>query len=127
MINTIGMIGTGNMGSAILRGIVEADYVKAGHIVAYDTSSRRLNELEEDIPGVIVARDCLEVAEKADLIILAIKPIYVKDVIDEIKPALDGKAVLSIAAGWTVHMLESALAGTTATYLRVMPNTPALV
>ena len=93
MITTIGMIGTGNMGSAILRGIVEAEYVKASMIVAYDTSSRRLHELEEDIPGVVIAGDCLEVAEKADLIILAIKPIY----------------------------------GTSATYLRVMPNTPALV
>ena len=55
MIQTIGMIGTGNMGSAILRGIVEADYVKAGQIVAYDTSSRRIRELEEDIPGIISA------------------------------------------------------------------------
>ena len=127
MINTIGMIGTGNMGSAILRGIVEADYVKASQIIAYDTSSRRMNELSEDLPGIMIARDCLEVAEKADLIILAIKPIYVKDVIDEIHSGLDGKAVLSIAAGWTVSMLENALYGTTATYLRVMPNTPALV
>ena len=127
MISTIGMIGTGNMGSAILRGIVEAQYVKASQIVAYDTSSRRLRELEEDIPGVSIAQDCLDVAEKADLIILAVKPIYVKDVIEEIHPALNGKAVLSIAAGWTVSMLEKALYGTTATYLRVMPNTPALV
>ena len=127
MINTIGMIGAGNMGSAILRGIVEADYVKAGQIIAYDTSSRRMHELEEDIPGVTLADDCLEVAQKADLIILAVKPIYVKEVIDEIKPALDHKAVLSIAAGWTVSMLENALLGTSATYLRVMPNTPALV
>ena len=105
MINTIGMIGTGNMGSAILRGIVDASYVKAAQIIAYDASSRRMSELEEDIPGIITARDCLEVAEKADLIILAIKPIYVKDVIEEIHPALNGKAVLSIAAGWTVSML----------------------
>ena len=127
MIQTIGMIGTGNMGSAILRGIVEADYVKAGQIVAYDTSSRRIRELEEDIPGIISARDCIEVAERADLIILAVKPIYVKDVLDEIHSVLDGKAVLSIAAGWTVHMLQNALRGTTASYLRVMPNTPALV
>ena len=127
MIGTIGMIGTGNMGSAILRGIVEADYVKAGQIVAYDTSSRRIRELEEDIPGIICARDCIGVAERSDLIILAVKPIYVQDVLDEIKDSLDGKAVLSIAAGWTVRMLQAALEGTTATYLRVMPNTPALV
>ena len=79
MISIIGMIGTGNMGSAILRGIVEADYVKANQIIAFDTSSRRMNELQEDIPGIMTAGDCLEVAEKADLIILAVKPIYVKD------------------------------------------------
>ena len=127
MINTIGMIGTGNMGSAILRGIVDASYVKASQIIAFDASSRRMNELEEDIPGIQLARDCLEVAEKADLIILAVKPIYVKDVIGEIHSSLNGKAVLSIAAGWTVNMLENALYGTSATYLRVMPNTPALV
>ena len=48
MINTIGMIGTGNMGSAILRGIVEADYVKAGHIVAYDTP---LSAIVTLVPG----------------------------------------------------------------------------
>lgn len=127
MIHTIGMIGTGNMGSAILRGIVDAGYVKASQIVAYDASSRRMQELEEDIPGVQIATDCLEVAEKADLIILAVKPIYIREVIDEIRPAINGKAVLSIAAGWTMQMLKSALYGTTATYLRVMPNTPALV
>ena len=127
MIRTIGMIGTGNMGSAILRGIVDADYVKSNQIIAFDNNSRRLNELKEDIPGVAIARDNIEVAEKADLIILAVKPFFVKELIDEIRPALNGKAVLSIAAGWTVNMLENALYGTTATYLRVMPNTPALV
>ncbi len=127
MINTIGMIGTGNMGSAILRGIVEAQYIKSSHIIAYDKDNRKLQELEEDIPGVMIARDCLEVAEKADMIILAVKPIYVNDVIDEIRPAINNKAVLSIAAGWTVGMLEKALYGTNATYMRVMPNTPALV
>ena len=127
MINTIGMIGAGNMGSAILRGIVEADYVNAQQIISFDKSERRMRELEEDIPGVMIAGDCLEVAEKADLIIIAVKPIYVQDVIDEMRPALNGKAVLSIAAGWTVEMLRGALSGTTASYLRVMPNTPALV
>ena len=66
---------------------------------------------QEDIPGIIPAADCLEVAENADLIILAVKPLYVQEVIDEIRPLLRGKAVLSIAAGWTVSMLEKALRG----------------
>ena len=127
MIRTIGMIGAGNMGSAILRGIVEAEYVRASQIIAFDTNRKRMRELEEDLPGVALAADCLEVVEQADLIILAVKPIMMKEVIDRIRQGLQGKAVLSIAAGWTVDMLEKALANTGATYMRVMPNTPALV
>jgi len=127
MIRKIGMIGTGNMGSAILRGIVDAGYVKASQVIAFDANARKLRELEEDVPGITPGRDCLDVAANADLIILAVKPLYVREVIDEIRPALGGKALLSIAAGWTVGMLEKALEGSGATYLRVMPNTPALV
>ena len=127
MIRTIGMIGAGNMGSAILRGIVEAEYVRASQIIAFDTNRKRMRELEEDLPGVQTAADCLQVAEQADLIILAVKPIFVKEVIREIRGSLHGKSVLSIAAGWTVGMLEKELQDSGATYMRVMPNTPALV
>ncbi len=127
MIRMIGMIGTGNMGSAILRGIVEAEYVRASQIIAYDTNRKRMRELEEDLPGVMLAADCMEVAERADLIILAVKPIMMEEVIGKIRGDLQGKAVLSIAAGWTVGMLEKALMNTGCTYMRVMPNTPALV
>ena len=127
MIQTIGMIGTGNMGSAILRGIVEAEYIRASRITAYDANPKRMRELDEDLPGIHLANDCLDVVENADLIILAVKPIYMMDVISEIRSGLNGKSVLSIAAGWTVRMLSEALADTGATYMRVMPNTPALV
>ncbi len=127
MIRRIGMIGTGNMGSAILRGIVDAGYVKASQLCVFDVSKRKMREISEDIPGLNAMNDCQEVAENADLIILAVKPIYVEEVLDEIRPALQGKAVLSIAAGWTVNMLERALKNTGATWLRVMPNTPAMV
>ena len=124
---TIGMIGAGNMGSAILRGIVDAGYVKAGQLFVFDVSKRKMREISEDIPGINTAGDCLEVAENADIIILAVKPLYVQEVIDDIRPALRGKAVLSIAAGWTVAMLENSLRDTGASWLRVMPNTPAMV
>ncbi len=127
MIRTIGMIGVGNMGSAILRGIVDAGYVKAGQITVFDVSQKKMREVTEDLPGIHTARDCEEVAENCDLIILAVKPIYIQEVIDELRPALRDKAVLSIAAGWTVSMLENALRNTGATWLRVMPNTPAMV
>lgn len=127
MIRTVGMIGVGNMGSAILRGNVDAGYLKPSQICVFDVSSRKLRDIQEDLPGIQTASDCREVAETADLIILAVKPVYVQDVIDEIHDSLRGKAVLSIVAGWTVSMLEDSLRGTGCTWLRVMPNTPALV
>lgn len=127
MIRTIGIIGAGNMGSAILRGMVEANYVKASQLFAYDISSRRLSELQEDIPGIMICKDCYDLATQSDLIILAVKPIYISEVIAEIRSSIRGKAVLSIAAGWTTDMLTAELEGTGASYLRVMPNTPALV
>ena len=71
MIQTIGMIGTGNMGSAILRGVVEAQYIRASMITVFDVSSKRMREISEDIPGIQLASDCAEVAEQSDLIILA--------------------------------------------------------
>ncbi len=127
MIRTVGIIGTGNMGSAILRGMVDASYIKPSQLTVFDVSKRKLKEIEEDIPGIIPGRDCRDVAERSDLIIIAVKPVYFQDVIDEIRPALRGKNILSIAAGWTADMLEKALQNSGAAYLRVMPNTPALV
>ena len=123
----IGMIGAGNMGSAILRGIVDAGYAKSSQLTVFDVSKRKMREISEDIPGIYEARDCLEVAERSDVLILAVKPLYYDEVIRELRPGLRGKAVISIAAGWTVSMLEKALKDTGATWLRVMPNTPAMV
>lgn len=61
------------------------------------------------------------------MILLAVKPQFLRDVLTEIRDELKGKAVISIAAGWTQAMLNQALEGTGATVLRAMPNTPALV
>jgi len=121
------MIGAGNMGSAILRGLVDAGYAEPSQLFVFDVSKRRMRDLCADIQGLNAMNDCTAVAENADLIILAVKPLYIQEVIDEMRPALSGKAIVSIAAGWTVEMLEKALRGTGATWLRVMPNTPLLV
>ena len=108
----IGMIGAGNMGSAILRGIVDANYVKSSQLTVFDVSKRKMREISEDIPGIHEARDCLEVAEASDMIILAVKPLYYNEVISEIRSGLRGKAVISIAAagnffpGWTMKKIR---------------------
>lgn len=123
----VGLIGAGNMGSAILRGMLTADYLKQGDVAVCDTSRRKLEELSRELPGVTYVDSAQELTEMCEMVILAVKPNYLRGVIEEIREDVRGKAVISIAAGWTVAMLEEALEGTDATCLRVMPNTPAMV
>lgn len=124
---TLGLIGAGNMGSAILRGMLDAGYVKASQMVVCDASRRRMEELSEEIPGAIYCDEPIDLVEQCDMVILALKPHQIQSLLDNVRQALDGKAIISIAAGWTTDMLAQALEDTTATYLRVMPNTPAMV
>ena len=121
------MIGAGNMGGAILHGVIDADYVKASQLLVCDKSRTRLEELALELPGVTFCDMAPDLVEQSDMVILAVKPNMVRQVIDDIRPVLSGKAIISIAAGWTVAMLQEALEGSGATYLRVMPNTPAMV
>ena len=123
----VGLIGAGNMGSAILRGMLAADYLRPTDIAVCDVSRRKLEELSRELPNVTYVNNARELASMCQMVILAVKPNYLRGVIDDIRGDLQGKAVISIAAGWTVEMLEKALHGTDATCLRVMPNTPAMV
>ena len=123
----LGFIGAGNMGSAILRGLVAAKYISADDMAICDLSARKLEALSDEIPGLTCTESDVELAEMCDMIVLAVKPQYMAETIEHIYGELNAKAVISIAAGWTVDQLADALEGSGATYLRAMPNTPAMV
>lgn len=123
----LGFLGIGNMGSAILRGVLSAGYLTEDDIAVCRRNRRKLEELSDEFPGLTCTESAIELAEMCDVIILAVKPQYLGDIIDEIRCELNTKAVISIAAGWTVERLAAALEGSGATWLRAMPNTPAMV
>ncbi len=123
----LGFIGAGNMGSAILRGLISAQYLSADDMAICDLSVRKLEALSDEFPGLTCTESDAELAEMCDMIILAVKPQYMSETIQHIYDELQVKAVISIAAGWTVDQLADALSGSGATYLRAMPNTPAMV
>lgn len=124
----IGLIGAGNMGSAILHGVIDAGFIKASQMVVCDHSQKRVEKLADELPSVTFCDQSIDLVSQCDLIILAVKPNVMASVLQEITPALnENKAIISIAAGWTVAMIEKEIGTTGATYLRVMPNTPALV
>ena len=124
---TIAIIGLGNMGGAILRGIVRALYAQPEQLYGYDSDAAKMETLRGEIPGLHLAASAREAAAPADLVILAVKPVYLGGLLEELGETLRGKAVLSIAAGWTVAQLAAVLEPLGARWLRVMPNTPAMV
>jgi pyrroline-5-carboxylate reductase len=117
----IGFIGGGNMAEALIKGIAENN----GGIIVSEPREERRKFLADTYGVEAVASNC-EVAEKSDIIILAIKPQSMAVVLDEITASVSSaKTVVSIAAGITLSFLKSRLK--TELIIRVMPNSPSLV
>lgn len=122
----IGFIGCGNMGQAMMRGMLGSGRVKASDVLVTDKSlASRVNTQKQY--GVGVAEKNVELAMIADVIFLAVKPQFYEEVISEIKGALwENKILVSIAPGKTLSWLEEK-AGKRVKIVRAMPNTPAMV
>jgi len=122
---TIGFVGTGNMGEALIRGLIDAGVVAAPQILGSDPRADRTAELEEKY-GIRTTQDNTEVAREAEILILAVKPQVMERVLEEIGSAIHARAlVISIAAGVPLAAIEARLPQ--ARVIRTMPNTPALV
>jgi pyrroline-5-carboxylate reductase len=122
----LAIIGGGNMGEAILKGLIAAQLIKPQQITVTDILETRLSYLRETYT-VQAVTDNVSAVAAADLIILAVKPQDVAPTIQGIASVVDhGKVVISIAAGVPTARIESAFA-TPVRVVRVMPNTPALV
>lgn len=123
-----GLIGAGNMGGTILRSAMQKGFIAEDDAIIFDVVSAQTDKLKAQYPNVHIAAGNLELATEADCILLGVKPVFMNGVLEEIRPAVKGKALISIAAGWSMKMLNDALGENHgAMILRVMPNTPALV
>ena len=122
----VGFVGAGNMGEALIKGLVESSLVPADAIVIADSRAARVQQIAEQY-GVRAAADNIALVRDADVIILAVKPQIMTPVLREIMPALTNRPLLvSIAAGVSTATIQSVL-GKYPRLIRVMPNTPALV
>ncbi len=122
---TIGFIGAGNMAEAMINGVLKAGVYRPGKVFASDVLPERLEYLREHY-GVRTTEDNAELASKADLLVLSVKPQKMTEALDGIKNAVrDHTLVISIAAGVKVSNI-SAVLGDVA-IVRVMPNMPAWV
>lgn len=120
----LGFIGCGNMGGAILGGIIGQSFEKAENIKVFDLAKAHLNELCEKF-GTIAAESAEEAA-KSDVVFLCVKPNALKGVSESIKGSIGGETVVvSIAAGVKLETLGEML-GKDKKIVRIMPNIPAL-
>lgn len=126
MNKTIGFIGAGNMARAIIGGIVSAGLVPPSRIVASNHTQPKLTALQEQY-GIRGTLDNKEAARCADILFLAVKPIFLSEVLEEIREEIRKECVVvSIVAAWTIERLEREI-GKPVKIVRVMPNTPAMV
>jgi pyrroline-5-carboxylate reductase len=122
MLNNIGFIGAGNLAEAVIKGLTLGN--EKPRIMVTDLLEERLSFLEEKY-GVLIGA-LAQVVDESDVLILAVKP---KDIAAVLKSLagfpLQGKLVISVAAGIPLKMLESSLPGVAV--VRVMPNTSCAV
>jgi pyrroline-5-carboxylate reductase len=122
----IGFIGAGNMGEALIRGLIEARVVAAKDI-AFSEPGKERAALVRKVLRVRPASDNIDLVRKADVVFLSVKPQVINRVLREIGPSLDRKKLLiSIAAGVSLTQIESRLRNPVR-LVRAMPNTPSLV
>lgn len=122
----IGFIGLGNMATAMIGGMLQKEIVKPGDIIG-SAKTKATGEKVKAQFGICIADSNAGTAEEADILFLAVKPVFFPEVIEEIRDVVRGETVIvSIAAGRTMEYLEGAFRPGSK-LIRCMPNTPALV
>lgn len=122
----LGFVGTGNMGSALLRSIVGANFLPVDNISMFDVNTEKLEQLKKET-GINYMASAQELVEWSDIVILAVKPNILKTVLEDLKPKVDlKKVIVSFAVGIPISFYEDIL-GKDRKIVRTMPNTPALV
>lgn len=122
--NKITFIGAGNMGAAIIEGVIKSKAALPSQVSAVDIDREKLGKLRNSF-GIKVSTEPARAADDTDLLVLAVKPQVIDEALESIGDIGD-KAVLSVAAGVPIDRIRNGFGGK-AHVIRCMPNTPALI
>ncbi|MES2661667.1 MAG: pyrroline-5-carboxylate reductase [Pseudomonadota bacterium] len=122
----LGIIGCGKMATSIIKGLVTSGHLPSHAIIVSDVSYEQCTSVQQEF-SVAIASDNSKVCE-SDVIILAIKPQTMKNVLTEIAPTIlqHKPLIISIVAGWTIDQIRHFL-NNSARIVRCMPNLPAAI
>ena len=121
----IAIIGAGNMGGAIARGLATGTLVRAEDLTVTAHTQATLDRLSADVPALHTTLSNLEACRDASMVLLCIKPWLIQSVLEEIYPAIHASnpLLISVAAGITFDQLSTFLAGDQRPMVRIIPNT----
>ena len=118
----IAIIGAGNMGGSIARGLAKGSLIDDSDIIVSNPSAGKLEKLKKEFPGISTTNNNLEAATGADIVILAVKPWFMESVMRELK--LKSKQILiSVAAGISFEELAHYVVAPEMPMFRLIPNT----
>ncbi len=122
----LGFIGTGNMASAIIGGVISQNLAKPEEVIGSDLFAPGRENAQKKF-GIKVTADNMDVVKEADIIVLSVKPQYYADVIAQISGEIkENQIIITIAPGKTLAWLAEQF-GKDVKIVRTMPNTPAMV
>ncbi len=114
------------MATAMISGMIAAQFAVPQDIAVFDISQAQMAKLEKQYPLYLAASQ-EDLIANCEYIVLAVKPVYLRGVLEAASPVAKDRKFISIAAGWTVAMLTKTLDAPDAKVLRCMPNTPLMV
>ncbi|OGK35810.1 hypothetical protein A3F59_03655 [Candidatus Roizmanbacteria bacterium RIFCSPHIGHO2_12_FULL_38_13] len=118
----IAVIGAGHIGKAFVEGLINSNF-KSENIIITCRTNKKLKDIGLAYK-VNSTTDNIKAAKWADLIVIAVKPKDVNKVLSEIKKFIDGKTIISMAAGISISVLKDFLNEETQKIIRIMPNIP---
>lgn len=123
----IGFIGLGNMATAMIGGMIKNGVASAEQIIGSAKTQATITKAAKQY-GIAVTLDNCKVAQEADILFLAVKPVFFPEVIEQIREVTTPQQIIvSIAAGRTLQYLKESFGPKPHKLVRCMPNTPALV
>ena len=120
----LGLIGYGNMGSAIASAILDARALTPEEMAVFEISPRARKKAEQD--EILVVDNIRELCQMCSMLLLAVKPDKASSVLQGAGSSLEGKALMSIAAGVSSRKLKEFAGTYFLRVLRIMPNPPAM-
>jgi pyrroline-5-carboxylate reductase len=118
------IIGAGNMGGALAKGLASSGKYSEGDIRVSNRSEGKLLSLKESFPGMVTTLDNREAVKGADVVVLAVKPYLIEGVISGIRSSLsENQIIVSLAAGITLNSISALLPFQAMPVFRVIPNT----